>query len=121
MDVGYENSLRDYPDVTNKPAKDLARNILKHSNWNETEVYSPKTEKLGDPDLLLESELFALDLRLDVQVPFYPNGKLDKFIDDIVSSGYFDKHRKRLSGASLFIYGSSVDLLIQMILFLGRA
>ena len=38
---------------------------------------------------------------LDVKVPLSSRGKMDEFIDGIMTQGYYDKHWKRLVGVSL--------------------
>ena len=62
---GCVNGLHDYPNITDEYATDLANDLLNFPDYNETEVYSPNIENLGDPILSPESENFGLALPLD--------------------------------------------------------
>ena len=51
--------------------------------------------------MLPNSAPFRKALPLHADVPVLPNGKMDDFVDDVVTVGYHNERWRRLAGASL--------------------
>ena len=100
MTLDRANELFDYPVVIIEPFTELYNDLL-NSNWVETEIHSPRKDKLSAPDLLPVPATFGKALLLDVVVTFSQLGNMDDFLDDIIVSGYFNKNWKRRSGMYL--------------------
>ena len=83
-----------FRDIVSEPATDLGNDLLA-SDWDETKFYSPYVEKLDPPTLLDTSVPFGQALPADVVVPPSLHGKMDDFIDDIITAEYADSNWKR--------------------------
>ena len=89
-----------FTDIVSEPATDLGNDLLA-SDWDNSKICSPHIEKLDPPALLDPSIPFGKALSVDAVVPPSSHGKMDDFIDDIITAGCADSNWKRLAGASL--------------------
>ena len=79
----------------------MGNDLLSCENWDETELHSPHVSSIPPPIAQDDSVPFGRARQADVVVPVEKHGKLDDFIDDIISVGYFNPRWKRLVGAAL--------------------
>lgn len=89
-----------FTDIVSEPTTDLGNDLL-NSDWNDLVLYSPHIHTL-DPPVLHDSTVpYGKALPANVVVPPSINGKMDDFIDDIITAGYADSNWKRLAGTAL--------------------
>ena len=71
---------------------DLANNILASADWDPSRTHIPHRAQIPKPDILAENILFAKALPADVAVTPLKHGKVNCYIDELISvilhSGY---------------------------------
>ena len=87
--------------VASKAMTDLGNDLLSCPDWDESAIFSPHVSKLKPPKFLPNNIPFGKALPPDVCVPPVPFGRIDDFIDDLVTVGYASEGWRRLCGAAL--------------------
>ena len=66
----------------------LGNELFSGLDWNGRDLFSPHVSKLKGTKLLPDDHPFGLLLTPDVLIPPVPCGRIDDFIDDLVTSGF---------------------------------
>lgn len=81
---------------------DLANDLLSCKHWDIHRLHSPHSLNVHHPTFLDDSIPFISALPADVSVPIHPIGKVDVYVDDTITIGYYDPTTwRKLSGAVL--------------------
>ena len=91
----------DFTDIISEPATDLGNDLITCKDWDEKEICSPHVKSIPPPKLLDSLIPFGQARPADVVVPINEFGKLDDFIDDVMSVGCMSERWERLGGAAL--------------------
>ena len=91
----------DFTDIASEPITHLGNDMLSRDDWDKEELCSPHIESITPPLVQDTSLHFGIAREADVVVPAEKYGKLDDFIDDIISVGCFNPRWKRLAGVAL--------------------
>ena len=91
MDFGCSKVLYDWPSIVNQPVMDLGNDLLNGLESDADELNSNHIDKIRKLVLLPESAPHCEAKSLDVNVTLSRRGKIDDFINFIMTQGCYKK------------------------------
>ena len=90
-----------FTDIVSEPVTNLGNDFSAYVEYDRKLLYSSHVHSLDPPITFNKSVSFRSALLADIVIPPSLYGRIDDFVDDIITIGYLDNNWQRLTGASL--------------------